>query len=190
MSFGNNTRELSPAEAQAAEAMTMVSIARAQAKQNAPAYEAAGKALASLAIAEARGQGSTWTRFYIDMLGLEAEGRKAFRTEIAAHNRQMQAYVGESDVNKTTKRSAFTRLSELTTISKALDVGIEFDNAWPFHYAVGHAREALRSQGAGDKRGRKSGSWMDKFKAYCEKNIPEGEFDSAVELLETMAKLK
>ena len=165
---------------------------------NAPAYAAKGKALADLAIAEARGQGSAWTRFYKSMLELETEGRKAFRSEIAAHQKQMNAHVkanseeGEADnpVYATAKRSGMVRLSELTTISKALDAAIEFDAAWPFHFAVGHAREALRAAGAGSKKGRKAGPWLDKVKAYLAKTVPAGEWEQCLELVDTLAKLK
>ena len=185
------------AEGQAnAAALTAVNAARQQHQVNVPAYQAKGKALADLAISEARGQGSAWTRFYRDMLGLEAEGRKAFRSTIAAHQKAMQSHVKaasgegtEDPAYATAKRSGMVRLSELTTISKALDVGIEFDSTWPFHYAVGHARTALRAQGAGSTKGRKAGSWMDKFKVYVSKNVPADEMDQAVELLETMSKL-
>lgn len=185
------------AEGQAdAAALSAVNAARQQHQVNVPAYQARGKALADLAISEARGQGSAWSRFYRDMLGLEAEGRKAFRSTIAAHQKAMQSHVkaasGEGEENPAyaaAKRSAQGRLSELTQISKALDVGIEFDSTWPFHYAVGHARTALRAQGLGSTKGRKAGSWMDKFKAYVSKNVPADEMDRAVELLETMSKL-
>jgi len=185
-----------PADSEFA-ALTAVAVARRQAVANAPAYQAKGKALAELAINEARGQGSAWTRIYVSMLELESEGRKAFRSEIAAHQKAMQSHVTaakegdtENPVYATTKRSAMARLSELTTITKALDVGVTFDKAWPFHYAVGHARTALRSEGKGDTRGRKPTPWMDKIKAYLEKNVPEGEWQACTELVETMAKTK
>lgn len=165
---------------------------------NAPAYAAKGKALADLAIAEARGQGSAWTRFYKSMLDLESEGRKAFRSEIAAHQKQMNAHVkahsaeGEADnpVYATAKRSGMVRLSELTTISKALDAAVEFDALWPFHFAVGHAREALRAAGAGSTKGRKAGPWLNKVKAYLAKTVPADQWDQCIELVETLAKVK
>ena len=162
----------------------------------APAYAASGVALANQAITEARHQGSAWGRMYVSMLALEAEGRKAFRVTIAQHQKQMQTHVnatktdgGEvNPVYEGAKRSAMVRLSELTTISKALDTGVEFDNTWPFHTAVAHARVALRSQSAGSKRGRKATPWMDKVKAYLLANVPAGEFEQCVELVETLAK--
>ena len=185
------------AEGQAnAAALTAVNAARQQYQVNVPVYQAKGKALADLAISEARGQGSAWTRFYRDMLGLETEGRKAFRTTIAAHQKAMQSHVKaasgegtEDPAYATAKRSGMVRLSELTTISRALDAGIEFDSTWPFHYAVGHARTALRAQGAGSTKGRKVSSWMDKFMVYVSKNVPADKMGQAVELLETMSKL-
>ena len=177
-------------------ALSAVQAARQQAVINAPAYQAKGKALGDMAIAEARGQGSAWGRFYVSMLELESEGRKAFRSVIAAHQKAMQSHVTankigdkENPTYATAKRSGMVRLSELTTISKALDLGVEFEKSWPFHYAVGHARVSLNAQSAGDKRGRKAKPWMDKVKEYLTKNVPEGEWEAAVELVETMAKV-
>ena len=195
MTFQSNS--LSAEEQAQVEAMTAVAVARRQSVQNAPAYQAKGKALAELAINEARGQGSTWGRIYVSMLELESEGRKAFRSTIAAHQKAMQAHVTankiddkENPVYATAKRSAMTRLSELTTITKALDVGVEFDKSWPFHTAVGHARTALRAEGKGSKAGRPAKAWLDKVKEYLTKNVPEGEWESCVELVETLAKTK
>lgn len=188
---------LTDSEKAAGEAMSAVQAARKTQVINGPAYEAKGKALADLAISEARGQGSAWGRMYRSMLDLTPEGRKAFRSTVAAHQKDMQAHVkaaseGEKDnpVFATAKRSGMVRLSELTSISKALDVAVMFDPEWPFHYAVGHAREALRAIGAGSTRGRKEKPWLDKVKEYLAKNVPEGEWDAAVELIETMAKLQ
>ena len=187
---------MSPADKAGFDALTAVAVARRQAAENAPAYQAKGKALAELAINEARGQGAAWTRIYRAMLELEAEGRKAFRSEIATHQKAMQAHVTahkegdtENPVYATAKRSGMVRLSELTTITKAIDVGVEFDKEWPFHYAVGHARTALRSQGKADTRGRKPTPVLDKIKAYLEKNVPEGEWESVRDLVTTMAAL-
>lgn len=165
---------------------------------NATAYKAKGAALADLAIAEARGQGSTWGRFYRSMLDLTGEGRAAFRSTIAAHQKAMNAHVkanspegGKADpVYDGAKRSGMVRLSELTTISKALDAGIAFETEWPFHFAVAHARTVLRAQGAGSKAGRPAASWEDKFKEYCAKNIPEGEYEKAMEILKDAEFLK
>lgn len=184
---------LTPQEQAAAEAMTAVAIARKNAVANAPAYKAKGAALAALCIAEARTQANAWTRFYRSMLDLEAEGRAAFRAEIAKLQKEMGKAVKENEDNPAyagARRSALVRLSQMNTISKALDAGAEMDASWPFDFAVGHAREVLNSQGKGDKRGRKPTPWMDKVKNFLEKNVPEGEWSQAVELIETMAKLK
>lgn len=188
---------LSPELQAAAAAMTATAVARAQSVANAPAYKAKGAALAELAINEARGQSSAWGRIYVSMLELESEGRAAFRSAIAAHQKAMQAHVNankiedqENPVYATAKRSAMTRLSELTTITKALDAGVEMDKSWPFHFAVGHARTALRAEGKGSKRGRPAKAWMDKVKEFLTKNVPEGEWDQCVDLVETLAKVK
>lgn len=187
--------KLTAAEQHAAEAMTVVAVARSQHAVNAPAYAAKGAALADMAISEARGQGSAWGRMYRSMLDLTVEGRAAFRSKIAAHQKEMQAHVKaasedgkDNPVFATAKRSGMVRLSELTSISKALDIAVMFDPEWPFHYAVGQAREALRSAGKGSNTGPKATPWIDKVKAYLAKNVPEGEWEQAVELVETMAK--
>lgn len=188
---------LTATESAAGVAMTAVALARRQQVANAPAYAAQGSALAESAIAEARGQGSTWGRFYVSMLALETEGRKAFRSTITTHQKGMQAHVTankqgdkENPVYATAKRSAMTRLSELTTISKALDAAIVFDKAWPFHYAVAHARTALRAVGAGSNAGRPAKAWLDKVKEYLTANVPEGEWEICADLVNTMASVK
>lgn len=184
---------LTSQEQAATEAMTAVALARKNAVTNAPAYKAKGAALASLCIAEARTQGSAWTRFYRSMLELEAEGRAAFRSEIAKLQKEMGVAVKANEDNPAyagARRSALVRLSQMNTISKALDAGAEMDASWPFDYAVAHAREMLNSQGKGDKRGRKPTPWAEKVKAFLEKNVPEGEWSQAVELIETLAKTK
>lgn len=194
MSFVAGNTSLTAEEQAAVQAMTATAIARQQAVANAPAYQAKGKALADLAIAEARGQGSTWGNFYRSMLELESEGRKAFRSAIAAHQKAMQQHVNDNKIDgvedprfATAKRSGMVRLSELTTISKALDAGVEFEKEWPFHFAVGHARTALRAQSAGSTKGRKATPWMDKVKKYLADNVPEGEWEQCLDLVNTMA---
>ena len=108
------------AEGQAnAAALTAVNAARQQYQVNVPVYQAKGKALADLAISEARGQGSAWTRFYRDMLGLETEGRKAFRTTIAAHQKAMQSHVKARKQYEELKRTAILEAEGITAVSAA-----------------------------------------------------------------------
>lgn len=151
-----------------------------------------GEALAELAINEARGQANAWKRIYVDLLALTAEGRAGFRTITAKHAKEMREHVkanNEASEYKKARASALVRLSELNTISKALDVGAVFNKEWPFHFAVGHARTALDGEGKGDNRGRPAKPWADKLKQFISKNVPGDQLDAAVELVETMAQL-
>jgi hypothetical protein len=195
--FTSSNMELSETEKAAVAAM--VQHVRANVDGSASSgYAAKGKALADMVIAEARHQGTIWHRFYKDLIGLEAEGRKAFRSEINKHTRAMTEHVkANSDDPKNTnpvwagaRRSAITRLSELTTISNALDTGVEMEESWPFHFAVAHAREVLRSQGVGSKKGRPAKPWLDKLKDFISKNVPPEEMDKAEELIQTMKVLQ
>lgn len=186
-------------ETEKAAVAAMVTHVRAKADSSAQSgYAAKGKALADMAIAEARHQGTIWKRFYVDLIGLEPEGRKAFRSEINKHTRAMTEYVkansedpkNPNPVYAGARRSAITRLSELSTISNALDTGVEMDPEWPFHFAVSNAREALRSQGTASKRGRPSKPWLDKLKDFVIKNVPPEEMDKAEELIATMKAIQ
>ena len=205
MTFQSNVAgntELTPEEKAAAAAMSAEVVKRIKAGSgNIPkdvqlVEKQRGEALAELAINEARHQSSAWGRIYVSMLALVSEGRAGFRSAIAAHQKAMQAHVKanniddmENPVYATAKRSAMSRLSELTTITKALDAGVHFDPSWPFHYAVGQARTALKAAGAGSSRGRKPTPLLDKIKAFLEKNVPEGEWESVRDLVTTMAAL-
>jgi hypothetical protein len=157
---------------------------------------ARGEALADMAIAEAKAQGTIWTRYYRDMFDLDIDGRKAFRSRIAEHNKALIAYVKDAGgkdaapAHQGAKSSTFVRLSELTTITKAMDAGVSFDKEWPFHYAVGVARSALKSAGAGSTRGRKATPTLEKLKAWITKNVSDADMPAAAELVATMAKLK
>jgi hypothetical protein len=149
-----------------------------------------GEALAELAIGEARGQASAWKRIYVDMLRLTSEGRAGFRTVTAKHAKDMRAHVKANNDDasfKKTRASALVRLSELNTITKAIDAGAKMDADWPFHYAVGHARTVLEGAGKSDNRGRPSTSWIDKLKKYVSKNVPADKLHDAAELIETLA---
>lgn len=187
-----NSSTLTHTEQAAAVAMSAVAKARQGAVANAPGYEAKGSALASLVIAEARGQAGAWGRYYRDLCGLEAVGRGAFKKAIAAHMRDMSAYVPgvgkERDpILLSTKRSAQTRLSEFTTVVRAMDAGLDADVTWPFHYAVGQAREFMRSQGAAaNGRGRKSDSWEVKLAKYMEKNVPDNQWKKLPKIVESI----
>lgn len=151
-----------------------------------------GEALAELAINEARGQANAWHRIYVDLLKLTAEGRSGFRTITAKHAKEMRAHVkanNDDPVYKKARASALVRLSELNTISKALDSGLKMEESWPIPFAVGHARTHLDGEGKGDNRGRPTKPWLDKLKEFVSKNVPKEELDKAAELLETMANL-
>ena len=198
MSFDNpNSVQLSAEEQKAVAAMVekvqkQAAVTAKQMDKGTQLVEAQrGEALAELAINEARHQGGAWTRFYRDMLALTVEGRAGFRKVIAKHRKEVTAHVKAADDATPFKRasaSALTRLSELTSISKALDVGVEFEKEWPFHYAVGYARTALGSEAKG--RGRPQKPWMDKLKEFLNKNIPEDKREECAEFVETWAQNK
>src|SRR6266850_878509 len=172
--------------------MSAVQAARNTVASLTPGYQARGKALAATLLAECKGQGSTWGRFLQDMLSLEVEGRKAFRSEIAASVKNEKG-IELNDAEKTAQRSAKVRLSEFVTISKALDAGLVIpQTTWAFHYAVGMARTFLQSNAASmSKRGRKATPSLDKVKAYLIKMAPEvGGMSVINEMVETMIKLE
>jgi hypothetical protein len=174
-------------------------------QQMAPALQAKGLALASTILAEASNQASIWGRFYRDLLELSPEGRKSFRSAITAATKRHRGdsdsleHVGTlnkdgtvaeyDDRSEATRRSARVRLSEFMTITKALDAGIEFEKGWAFHYAVGHARTALKATASGgDKRGRKAKPAVEKMKEYILKHADEiGGLDKVEELVHELA---
>lgn len=150
-----------------------------------------GEALAELAINEARGQASAWHRIYVSLLALTAEGRAGFRSVTAKHAKEMREYVKANESDSAfagTRRSALVRLSELNTITKAMDHGAKFESEWPFHYAVGYARTHLEGEGKADKRGRPAQSWEEKLRKYVEKNVPKANLDQALSIIATMAE--
>lgn len=171
--------------------MSAVQAARNTVASLTPGYQARGKALAATLLAECKGQGSTWGRYLQDMLGLEAEGRKAFRSEIASSVKNPKD-LELNDAEKTAQRSAKVRLSEFVTISKALDAGLSIPKDWAFHYTVGQARTFLQSSAASmSKRGRKATPSLDKVKAYLIKMAPEvGGMSIINEMVETMVALE
>lgn len=149
-----------------------------------------GEALAETAIKEARGQASAWARIYVSLLVLTAEGRIGFRKITNKHAKEMRANVeilGNTGDIKKTRASALVRLSELNTISKAIDGGAKMDKEWPFHYAVGFARQHLETNGAKDGRGRKTKPVLDKVKEFLVKNVPQDQWAQVKELVETLS---
>lgn len=172
--------------------LSAIQAARNNVASLTPGYQAKGRALAATLLSECKGQGSTWGRYLQDMLSLEAEGRKAFRTEIASavkNDRETEL----NDADKTAQRSAKVRLSEFVAISKALDAGMVISREWAFHYTVGQARTFLQSSASsGTKRGRKATPTLDKVKAYLIKMAPtiEGGMSSIYDLTSTLLLLE
>ena len=174
-----------------ASGMSAVQAAVLNVKQMRPAYEARGTAVAETLINECKAQSSgTWTRFYRDVLGLEAFGRAAFRSRIAKEVKQGKADKGDP-LGTAAQRSAKIRLSEFTQITKALDAGVEFKADWSFHYAVGVARTGLAAKAEGGKRGRKAKPFLDKLKAFLVKNATTPEDKAkAVEFTRVWAQVQ
>lgn len=147
-----------------------------------------GSALAVALIAAIKAASSTWGRYYADLCRLEQFGRAAFRKELNAAVKDKTYTRGTDDVEDTRRRSAAVRIAEFNTIARAMDAGIAFDATWSYHYAVGHARTALKSEGKGSTRGRKATPLLDKIKAYIAKNVPAESLDDVAVMVATMAK--
>ena len=169
--------------------MGAIQAAQADMQAQKPGLEAKGKALAATIVHECMAQAGAWTRYYVDLCGLEAWGRAAFRAELNAAVKDKDHKNKVDPVEDRRRASAKVRISEFNTIARAMDAGIVFDPTWAFHYAVGHARVGLETQGAGSTRGRKPTPALDKIKAYLEKNVPANEWTTVAEMVATMAKI-
>jgi len=144
-----------------------------------PGLRAKGAAVAALIIEEAQKEGTGWTRLYKDVLQLAKEGRDELRKQLAAvwsrprgsvllmqDPKTGKAIKDSTPVAEVMRRSARVRLSEFTTITKAIDVGVKMSPEWAFHAAVGYARVGLKAAAVGSTRGRKASTPEEKLKAY------------------------
>jgi hypothetical protein len=152
--------------------------------------EAAGYALAESAIGFVKNQAADLVRIVARLSVGSVETRAAFMKYLGQHTRQMQAHVKttegtpENEMYKKASASARTRVSEMTTIAKAMNGGYELavkrddTTGVPlvsangqhipvlnFHYIVAECRVFLQSDAAG-KVGRPAKPFLDKLKAF------------------------
>lgn len=151
---------------------------------------AKGAALAETALREAKVQSNSWKMIYQSLCELDSDGRKAFRKTIGEAVHTPADAKGDA-VATATYRSAKVRLSELTTICKAMDSLVPFDPEWSFHYAIGVARTALHSDAsATTKRGRKETPLLIKVRNFLLKNVPEEEWGNLQEMVNTLSNFR
>lgn len=110
-------------------------VNREVAEQQKPGAQAQGFALGQSVIAYVKAHSGEWTRFVGRLIELSPEARKEFRKELNKWVKGLTEAVKASapdgnvkngdPVYRGTKASAIVRVSELTTISKALDAGLE-----------------------------------------------------------------
>lgn len=168
--------------------LPMAAPEQLQAQQSGNA--AKGAALAETALREARVQSGSWKMIYQSLCELDADGRKAFRRTLCEAIKTPADASGDV-VSQATYRSAKVRLSELSTICKAMDSLVSFDTEWSFHYALGIARAALNS-GAADasRRGRKETPLLVKVRNFLLKNVPEQEWGNLQNMVNTLADFR
>jgi len=174
----------------AASGMGAIQAARADLKTQKPGLEAIGEALALRIIETCKASAATWTRYYADLCKLDPFGRKAFQRVLQASVKDSTYKMGTCEIEDARRRSAKARISEFNTIARAMGSNIAFDPTWSHHYAYGHAKVALRSQGTGSTRGPKTKPFLDKLKAYLEKNVPAELWGDVSVMVQTMAKVR
>lgn len=148
---------------------------------NERARKSAGEALASMLIDETMQQAGKLKLYVQSLMDLDSDGRKGFLAYLSAVMKERKALVKENGttVYKTINASANVRLSEFTTIGKAMNDGFVPDLSQNYHTIVGMAREHQRANGNGDKRGRKPTHGIVKAMKYLEKLEALDDADSA-----------
>lgn len=138
---------------------------------NLKARKTAGVALADMLCTELQQQAGKLKMFVQSLMDLDSDGREAFTGFLSKVLKDRRVLVKEngSTLYKAINASASVRLSEMTTIAKALDKGHTIDLEQSYHTIVGTAREHLRALGEGDKRGRKATHGITKLYNYIAK---------------------
>jgi hypothetical protein len=138
---------------------------------NKRAREGAGEALGDLLVTETMKQASSMKQFVVSLTNLDADGRVGFLRYLGTIMKERRALVKENGTSlyKGISASAGVRLSEFTTLAKALDKSFVPDMEQGYHVIVVAAREWLRALGEGDKRGRKATHGLVKAMKYLEK---------------------
>jgi hypothetical protein len=171
-----------------------------RAGNDAPAAQ--GEALASLFLKEVQNQADIFKRFALDLVPLVYEARRAFRSALSKHLKEMRAHVkasGDAPNFKKAMASAVVRVSEITTISHALDAGMKLNKKHPFHTMVAEARVFREAQASGEndangptrRRGRKATPVLDKVKNYLNKlELTPAQLEEIAEMVATMAQVE
>lgn len=175
-----------------------------------PGADAKGFSLAQSAIAEVRGHGQTWLTYAARLMVLEPAARKAFREAISAHFRALgKAAKGDekklTDAQSATLRSAKVRLSELSTLSQAMDGGFEPESdgvdakglpklTQPFFAIIANARAFKDAEAAKNGEGKESrGRTPDSMATACIKYVLKRETrgnDDVIERKQILEMLK
>ena len=138
---------------------------------NEKARKGAGAALADMLCTELQQQAGKLKMYVQSLMDLDSDGRKGFTSYLGAVLKERRILVKENGTTlyKAINASASVRLSEFSTIAKALDAGYEIDLEQGYHEIRGRAVEYLRSIGKGDKRGRKATHGITKLYNYIAK---------------------
>ena len=155
---------------------------------NEKARASAGAALASMLIDETMQQAGKLKMYVQSLMDLDSDGRKGFLSYLSAVMKERKVLVKENGTKlyKDISASASVRLSEFTTIGKAMNDGFVPDLSESYHTIVAMAREFTRANGKGDKRGRKATHGIVKALKYLEKleGIDDGDNVAIAALLE------
>lgn len=161
--------------------------------------KAQGEALASLFIKEIQNQADIFKRYALELVPMVYEARRAFRSALNKHLTDMRAYVkksGDDPKYKKALSSAVVRVSEVTTISHALDAGMKINKKHPFHTMVAEARIYRAAQadngqaGPTRRRGRQPKPVLDKVKDYLAKlELSQAQLEEVAEMVATMAQV-
>ena len=158
---------------------------------NKKAREGAGEALGDLLVTETMKQASSMKQFVVSLAALDADGRVGFLRYVGGVMKERRAYVKENGTKlyKAIEKTAGVRLSEFSTLAKALDKSYVPNMEQGYHVIVSEAREWLRALGEGDKRGRKATHGIVKAMKYLEKlDGIDGDDKAAIEALMTAAQ--
>ena len=140
--------------------------------------QARGSAIAVSLFNLVKAQAGDMLRYLKDITDLNQAGRTEFRKVLEQKRREMRSTAKEfagspfEDVTKRTGASAFVRISEALSFSKAVDAGFVPDFDTGYHWNIAEGRAFLESQSATGptmKRGRKAQTKVQKACAFLDK---------------------
>lgn len=163
---------------------------------------AEGKAVADAVWKASQGDGKTWRQFFMDVLAMGTDGRKAFRSELNAKKKGYAESVKAIDAKMT--RTAGVRISECFTVSKAADAGmtvanlVEAYNAkapvaitqdqLPHPFIVTYARQYLNAGVAVSPRRHVVLGAVEKVKRYILTTYKPTDLPAIAKMLDAIAK--